>query len=164
MRHMVQVELTMICLDEDKRRLLERYAPSNERRLDTIKTLADAGIFVRVMAMPFVGTYEERDELMRVTFDHGARAFKSKGLNYFTYEDLLMDNVVRRVGRNEQVEQELLINSGEPVNGKARVLMPNFALPVKSIPQKWKELVKTNVDVARWGYSEMNEVDWEGIL
>ncbi len=52
MKNQVQVELTITTLCEERRKILEGSAPSVKRRLDVIRKLSAAGIFVRIMCMP----------------------------------------------------------------------------------------------------------------
>lgn len=94
MRNQVQLELTITTLNEERKKILEKYAPSVKRRLDIIRKFSDAGIFVRIMCMPLIGTREEAEELRQICFDTGARAFKHKGVNYFDENALLVGEVV----------------------------------------------------------------------
>ncbi|MBW1612593.1 MAG: hypothetical protein JRJ57_01190 [Deltaproteobacteria bacterium] len=166
LRHMVQVELTIICLDEEYRRQLERYAPTVKKRLEVIRCLSNAGVFVRIMAMPFVGTHEEGIRLREVAFNNGARAFKHKGLNYFNVDDLIKGETKKTKRRKDIIDSNLLVKSGEFVteNGHPktmRLLMP----PKGGIKGKWQDnLVETEVEVKRSGYSELNDVDWGYIV
>lgn len=117
-----QVEITLTTLDERVKLLWEGKAPSVRNRLQTIESLAKAGVFVRAMAMPLFSVSGDNDErmsvareLMRVTFEHGACAFKMKGLNYFSPEMLLAGEKTKVKGRSESVKGEILVRSGELV-------------------------------------------------
>jgi DNA repair photolyase len=111
MRDQVQVELTLTCLDEGRRRQLEGCAPSVNRRLNVIERLSEAGIFVRVMCMPLIGTREECEELRQVAFERGATAFKHKGLNYWSEEDVVDGKPIRIKGQENLVYEDLLVKS-----------------------------------------------------
>jgi DNA repair photolyase len=156
MKHMVQVEVTMICLDEGKRRQLEPYAPSVQRRLQAIQQLADAGVFVRIMAMPLMCDKEEALELKRLSFEHGAKAFKHKGLNYFDREDVLNGVPIRVRRRNDTTDADLLVESGEPANGETVTL----DMPVSEDKRRWIRVEPRIMPVLRSGYTGLNEVDW----
>ena len=156
MNQMVQVEMTLICLDEDMRRQYERHAPSIGKRLRVIQKLAQAGVFVRIMAMPLVCDEEEALELRRVAFDHGAKAFKHKGLNYFDKEDLLNGVVEKKKRRKDVIDMNLLVESGEAVDGQTRkVLMPI---------RRWKGFEVREMPILRSGYSALNEIDWGHLI
>ncbi len=66
---MVHVELTMTSLDPCDCRIVEPFAPSVKLRLQTIETLANAGIFVRVMAMPLIVRPNESVDEVRIKLD-----------------------------------------------------------------------------------------------
>ena len=152
MRDQVQVEVTLVCLDEGTRREYERYAPSVRRRLEVIQRLAEAGVFVRVMAMPLLCGREEALELRRVAFECGARGFKVKGLNYFEEEEVRRGEAVRRKRKEDVVETELLVNSGELLDGRSLIV----PMPTKD----WRGYEPREMPVLRSGYSEMSGIDW----
>ena len=162
MRDMVQVEVTLICLDESKRRSVEPSASSVETRLGAIRQLSEAGIFVRIMAMPFFGNREDAVELKGKAFEMGARAFKHKGLNYFEWDRLVQDDRSQTGGREDQIWTDLLVKSGEPVirDGHQRMitlLMPNEEWADKA----WRRNLETQeVPMVNFGYAELNEIDW----
>ncbi|MBL0176871.1 MAG: hypothetical protein IPP94_16690 [Ignavibacteria bacterium] len=87
MQHMVQLEFSIMDDSDAFMRSFEFFTPSIQKRLDTIRTLSDAGIFVRTMAIPFVGDRHDANVLRDLTFAHGARAFKERGLNYFDWPE-----------------------------------------------------------------------------
>jgi DNA repair photolyase len=152
MRHMVQVEMTLICLNEETRRRFETFAPSVLRRLRVIKELSDAGVFVRIMAMPLLCDAEEASRLKKVTFGAGAKGFKHKDLNYFDKTDLLRGVVAKSKSRKDVIDTSLLVESGEPVDGLNRpVLMPNA---------KWSTFEDREMLLLRSGYRQLNNVDW----
>ena len=140
----VQAEITLTTLDEAAKTVWEGSSPSVKVRLNTIEKLSSEGIFTRVMAMPlfvnperakelehkYAGKEEEyADALERERWKSageiwseaeklGARAFKGKGLNYFTPELLLKGEMRRIKGRDEDPNKEKLVNSGENVLNK----------------------------------------------
>jgi len=160
MRHMVQVEMTLVCLDENTRRRMERYSSSVQRRLRVIRQLADNGVFVRIMAMPFMHGREEALELRRVTFDQGAQAFKHKGLNYFDPNEVLMGTPRRRRRRNDNVLTDLLVESGEPVDGETREIV----MPVCEGTRRWIRFERRQMPVLRSGYTDLNNIDWSYLI
>ena len=166
LRHMVQVELTLICLDEHTRREYEKYAPTMRKRLEAIQRLAEADVFVRVMAMPFTGSYDDALELRRVVFEHGARAFKHKGLNYFEDAAVKQGGARKSKARKDIIFKDLLIKSGERVieNGQARpVIVP---MPPKGgVKMRWQgTLVDTERSIINSGYADLNDVNWGYVL
>lgn len=109
--HCAQVEVTVTTLDENLKRQFEGSAPSVARRLETIRRLCESGIFVRVMAMPYL---EDPKRIWGHCQALGAQAAKSKQLNYFDIEQLKKPGPPVRVKeRNEDPSQEFLIHSGE---------------------------------------------------
>lgn len=158
MRHQVQVELTLTCLDEGRRRQLEGFAPSVKRRLNVIERLSDAGIFVRVMCMPLIGTKEEGEVLRDVVFALGARAFKHKGLNYWSEEDVLDGKPERIKGQENLVYEDLLVKSGEPVSENGQPKTMKVLMPTRTADRK--EFEEKDMVVVNSGYSELNNVDW----
>lgn len=130
MKHMVQVELSIITLNETISRRYEKFTSSIKRRLDTIEKLAAEGIFTRVMAMPFYGDRENLIELKNEVFEKGAAAFKNKSLNYYDWENLdctkLSDELSRTKSKTDDFESGLLIRSGEKIvpAEEVEVLLP----------------------------------------
>ena len=152
----------MIFLDENTRREYEKYAPTVRKRLEVIQRLAEAGVFGRVMAIPFTGTYDDALELSRVVFEHGARAFKHKGLNYFEDGAVKQGDTQKSKARKDIIFRELLIKSGEQVleNGQPRpVVVP---MPPKGgVKIRWQgTLVNTERNIINSGYADLNDVDW----
>jgi len=174
MRDQVQVELTITTLDEEKKRIFEPFAPSVRQRLELIKELSDKGIFVRVMAMPLLGEYTDKEEIWRLARENGAKAFKSKDLNYVTIKDLEMEyrtngEVVakRSKGRNEDPNKEMLILSGEPYrdsNGKTPLIEKEIIVkPRKKVDRKNKDLWKkitVKEPLMDFGYRKISNLDW----
>jgi DNA repair photolyase len=164
LKHMVQVEMSFACTDEGLRRKVENLAPSNKKRLSAIKALSEAGVFVRVMAMPFVEDKDKCLELRQIVFDHGAKAFKHKGLNYFDLKDLLEGRIIRKKRRQDFVFGDLIVKSGELIkeNGEpqnVRLLMPEKWAAKKDL--QWQDkLVEKEVPLINSGYSECNDVEW----
>lgn len=162
MRQMVQVEMTLICLDENKRRSVEVNAAPISERLEAMRQLSRAGVFVRVMAMPFFGNREDAAELKERVFEMGAKAFKHKELNYFDWDDLVRGEAIRRKGRDDTIYRELLEKSGEPYLQDGRqptiaLLMPNE----EWAKREWQNnLEEQEVPVINFGYSDLNDVDW----
>jgi DNA repair photolyase len=168
LKHMVQLEISFACLDEKLRRQLERYAPSTEKRLRAVKQLSDAGIFVRIMAMPLICDKEQGEELRKVAFENGAKAFKNKGLNYFNLKDLLDGKVIKKQGRRDFVHEDLTVKSGEHILENGRIRKARLLMPEKWKGNKiydWKAyLVERDVEMIDCGYSECNDIDWGYIM
>jgi DNA repair photolyase len=169
MRDQVQLELTITTLDEERKKLLEGLAPSVRKRLNIIQEFSEAGIFVRVMCMPLIGPREEGAELREVCLGRGARAFKHKGVNYWDENGLLEGEAVRTRGREDEVYEDLLLKSSEPVieNGQPRTMTIPMPVIIRSGEKgkRWnsfdlndfeiKEVVMENS-----GYADMNDIDW----
>ena len=156
MRHMVQVEMTLVCLSESTRRQYERHAPSVDKRITAIRHLSSAGIFVRIMAMPLLCRRGEALDLQQVTFNHGARGFKHKGLNYFDLEDVLQGAPERKRSRQDSIDTNLLIESGEPLNGE----IVTVDMPVCEGKKRWIRFEPREMPILRSGYSQLNDIDW----
>ena len=77
-----QAEITITTLTHDKD--FEPNAISTQERLEVIKELSDAGIFVRTMIMPVLPGYTDITAIKTKSKQYGAKAHKSKGLNYFS--------------------------------------------------------------------------------
>ena len=58
MKEQVQVEVSLVTLDEQASRIFEQGTPSVAKRLRIIETLAKRGIFVRMMLMPVMREYQ----------------------------------------------------------------------------------------------------------
>ena len=154
MRDQIQVEMTITTLDEVRRKIFEGKAPSVAKRLEAIRKLSDAGIFVRVMAMPFIGDRDAAMNLRDETFKYGARAFKHKSLNYFDEEALLNGRLVRIRGRRDFAYEDLILKSGEPYQAKGepkKVSMPN---------KKWNAWEIRPMKIENHGYADINQIDW----
>lgn len=74
-RGLVRVGISVTTLDAKLSRLMEPRAPSPQRRLQMIRTLAGAGIPVRVMASPMIPalTDPELETILQLGRDAGAR-------------------------------------------------------------------------------------------
>jgi DNA repair photolyase len=160
MRPMVQVEITLVCLSESTRRKYERYAPSVDRRLRAIRQLSEAGIFVRVMAMPLLCPRGEALDLQQLTFNHGARGFKNKGLNYFDVEGVLQGVPESKRGRHDTIDTTMLVESGEPLDGETVTV----DMPVCEGKRRWLRLEPREMPILRSGYSELNDIDWSYLV
>ena len=170
MRHMIQVEMSFMHYDDAVIRRYEHFTPSIQKRLDTIEVLAKAGIFVRTMAMPFLGDRPDAIVLRDMTFAAGARAFKHKGLNYFVwtqlsglpYPDLLDDKVTRISGRNDPMFEDLMIGSGENIPGASPVIveMPTRNHWDVNMPLRAGRLQMVSMPVIDCGYSAINRESW----
>ena len=164
MREMIQVEMTLICLDEGRRRSVESNPFTVNDRLEAIRELSKSGVFVRIMAMPFFGNKEEAMALREEAFKYGARAFKHKGLNYFDWDLLVRDDRSKTGNREDHIFTDLIVKSGEPFiqdghQGTVRLLMPN---------RQWKHayvgnLEEQEVPMIKFGYSDLNDIDWGNI-
>lgn len=168
LKHMVQVEISFSCLGERMRRKIEKPALTTERRLRTVKRLSEAGIFVRVMAVPFLESKVKCEELRTMALDHGAKAFMHNGLKFFAHDAILKGKIIRKNTKKIPFWRDLIVKSGEPVmeDGQARKVL--LLMPGKSGgggKKKWMErLVEREEPVIDCGYSECNEVDWGYIL
>jgi DNA repair photolyase len=168
MKEQVQLEITITTLDEERRRKIEGCAPSVARRLKVIKEYASAGVFVRAMCMPLIGTRKDAEAIRTACFENGARAFKHKGVNYWSESALLNGQVKRNSGRKDEVFQDLLVKSSEPYreHGKIQkmtVKMPDIIKSGKS--KKWlgykpEQLQNRKMTMEVSGYSEINNIDW----
>ena len=74
-RGLVRVGISVTTLDAKLSRLMEPRAPAPQRRLQIIRTLASAGIPVRIMASPMIPalTDPEMETILRLGRDAGAR-------------------------------------------------------------------------------------------
>ena len=172
MRDQVQLELTITTLDEERKKLLEGLAPSVRKRLNMIREFSEAGVFVRIMCMPLMGTMEEGAEVRRVCFEHGARAFKHKGVNYWDEEALLIGQAVKTGGRKDEVDEDLIVKSGEHVlqNGQPKtVTLPMPVIIKVGTNKRWRsynvgDFEDKVMTVVNSGYSEINGIDWGYIV
>jgi DNA repair photolyase len=160
MKNQVQVELTITTLSEEIRKILEGTASSVKRRLEVIRKLSQANIFVRVMCMPFIGTKKEAAELRDVCFDLGASGFKHKSMNYWDEEELLHGRLLKVKGRKDFAYEDLLVKSGEPFLKHGRPQLIDAMMPTK----KWDNWMQRSMMVANSGYAEMNDIDWGYIV
>ncbi len=156
MCNQVQVELTITTLSEARRKLLEGSAPSVKKRLEVIRRLSGAGIFMRVMCMPFIGSRDEAVKLRSACFDCGARAFKHKSMNYWNEEALLLGNLEKNKGKINFSYTDLLTKSGEQVIENGRGKMKTVNMPTK----KWDNWEFKSMMFENSGYVEMNGIDW----
>ena len=62
-KRLAKVSISLTTLDEDIRQLLEPRTASVRKRLQTIKTLADSGIYVNVMVAPIIPGINEHEIL-----------------------------------------------------------------------------------------------------
>lgn len=174
LRHMVQVEIAIITADQQLSRQVEPYAPSVHARLMAVEKLAKAGIFVRIMAMPFITfssdeerVHQELVALKELAFNHGAVAFKNKGLNYFDEKDVQAGKARHVKGQKNKYFEDLIIKSGEPAldkRGKPRtraVLMPKSKIwATKHCRERLEKRPEVIVDC---GYNILNNVRWGNI-
>jgi DNA repair photolyase len=82
MKAQVQVEVSLVTLDEDASRIFEQGTPSVAQRLRIIETLAKRGIFVRLMLMPVMREYELQvvGKRREIVFQHGATGARRPGI------------------------------------------------------------------------------------
>lgn len=168
MEDQIQLEMTITTLDEERRRQIEGWAPSVQKRLKVMREFATAGVFVRAMCMPLIGTRQEAEAIKDACFDHGARAFKHKGVNYWDEGALLNCETKRESGRQDEVFEDLLVNSCEPyrTNGEIQKIVVRMPVIVKSGKSKrWKgykeaDLEDQEMTMEMSGYSETNDIDW----
>jgi DNA repair photolyase len=171
-KEMVQVEISIASPDENIIRKYERETPSLQKRLQAIEKLSNSGIFVRVMAMPFLGDHADAVKLKQMSLNAGASTFKHKGLNYYsindlqstTWDDVLANKLIPTLSRNDIVWDDLILKSGEFVpegNDWKSVSL------VWSDEKNWTELKQVdsnfqprNVRVTDCGYNILNKEDW----
>jgi DNA repair photolyase len=184
MRHMVQVEISFATHDDNILRSIEYFTPSIKRRLETVEEMSKAGIFVRIMAMPFYGNSEDLLMLKNEAFNRGAKAFKNKGLNYFSWDDLkksmtfdefIEEKIPRTGGRTDTKDESLIIKSGEYImeNGAPKnklVLMPKMDAEYHAV-SKWAALTKMkerfeerNMQMIDSGYRDCNSENWGYVI
>jgi DNA repair photolyase len=164
MRDQVQIELTITTLDKEKARILEGYAPSVDKRIKLIERFAKRGVFIRVMCMPFMGSESEAGEVRRVLFDHGARGFKHKSLNYFDEKEMLEGNQVLKNSKRDLIYHKLHIKSGEPfIAESGEEAFVSVLMPGGKKGKNYNDLNKESMTMVDWGYSEINDVDWKYI-
>ncbi|MDZ7762979.1 MAG: hypothetical protein U5K00_00935 [Melioribacteraceae bacterium] len=173
MKHMVQVEFSIIHHDEIISRQYEKYTSSIKRRLDAIETLSQNGIFVRVMAMPFYGDLNDFSTLTGLVFSKGAQAFKNKLLNYYDWSSFdgttLKDKLSRVTGKMNNNLAMFLIKSGGKMVRKSHVKV--------EMPKKRKRgekfinwaihpdlgLENTLVEPVDLGYRSISKINWKYI-
>ncbi|GIK61892.1 MAG: hypothetical protein BroJett017_27820 [Ignavibacteriota bacterium] len=186
MKQQVQVEISFATYDDKISRSLEFYTPDVSKRLEVVEKLSDAGIFVRVMAMPFYGNKKDLLKLKRETFKRGAKAFKNKGLNYFkdwdelrqdmTFDEFLNADLSTGKGRVDEKVESLIIKSGEYAlneNGNQRyktVLVPRMDDNFKAIEQ-WSAVTlmderfeRRRMKMIDCGYKDCNKLDWGYVI
>lgn len=179
MKHMVQIEISFTTPDENVRKQLEFFTIPTESRLNVVESLAKAGLFVRIMAMPFYGDENDMMQLKNTTFNVGAQAFKNKGLNYYdwdqlitlSYDDLINDRIERVVGRPDTKYLSLMIKSGETLKVAkiVQVLMPKpkqgneKLLDWSAITKINDRLVLTDINTIDCGYSNISKLNWNYI-
>ena len=182
MKEQLQVEISFASNNDKISRSLEFYTPDVSRRFEVIENLSDAGIFVRVMAMPFYGNEKDLLKLKKETFKRGARAFKNKGLNYFKdweelrhtagFDKFLTAKLSTGKGRVDEKVESLIIKSGEYAlnkNGNYR----NKTLMVPIMDENFKatevwsavNFMDERFELRRMkfidcGYRECNSVNW----
>ena len=178
LKHMVQVEITIITANQQLSRQVELYTPSVNARLRAVETLSKAGIFVRVMAMPFMTTFSVEEQihddlviLKELCFNRGAIAFKNKGLNYFDESDVQAGEAKHKKGQEDQYFADLIIRFGEPIldeNGaeqRRSVLMPQQANWHNWAGKSWRDRMEARDEVVvNCGYGQLNEIEWGNIL
>lgn len=161
MKDQVQLEITLTTLDEARARILEGTAPSVQKRLEIIREFSDAGVFVRVMCMPFIGDEAAATDLRDKCFTLGARAFKHKGMNYWDETEILRGNLVAKGGKEDLAYNQLLVKSGEPVlDDNGQVQTKRVSMPDK----KWQNYSNKDMVVVDSGYTEINNIDWGYIV
>jgi DNA repair photolyase len=178
MKHMVQVEVSFATGDESLSRSLEYFTPSIKKRLELVESLAKAGLFVRIMAMPFYGDANSLDELKAEAFRHGAKAFKNKGINYYkwtdvlkpqTFEEFIRDGIPDDEGRMDKKDESRIVKSGEFFQVKRKPIKKTVLMPKDEFLKgaKWAAHTLTSerlegkpMKVIDCGYRDCNAVDW----
>jgi DNA repair photolyase len=180
MKHMVQIEVSFATYDENIRSQIEFFTTSIKRRLELIEALSKEGIFVRVMAMPFYGGHKDLIKLKKEAFNRGAQAFKNKGLNYYSWNDLIQvrtydqfinDKIPRSKGRLDEKDESLIIKSGENVLIKGKPLRRSVLFPIVDYDFKtdsnWSAMSeyknrfkRKSMKVIDSGYADCNTEKW----
>ena len=182
MKEMVQVEISFATHDNRISRSLEYYTPDVSKRLEVVEKLSAAGIFVRIMAMPFYGDKTDLLKLRTETFKRGAKAFKNKGLNYFkswdelkkrlTFDKFLTAHLSTGKGRVDAKVESLIIKSGEYVKTQKdnysyrSVTVPKMDANFKAtnhweaITQMANRFEKRKMKVIDCGYKSCNNINW----
>lgn len=161
MKDQDQLEVTLTTLDEARARMLEGTAPSVQKRLEIIKEFSGAGVFVRVMCMPFIGDEAAARDLRDRCFALGAKAFKHKGMNYWDETAILQGNLVAKGGKEDLAYDQLLVKSGEPVlDDKGQPRTRKVSMP----DSKWREYSDQDMIIVDSGYSEINDINWGYII
>ena len=184
MKDMVQVEISFATPHENIRKNLEFFTLPTDERLKVVEKLAKAGIFVRIMAMPFYGDENDLALLKKMTFDAGAKAFKNKELNYWdwdtvtsaTYDDMIHDRIPRVNGRPDTKNLNYMIKSGEDVVVNGEVVIANVLMPGPKVNRKYpnwgvedtelisERLVMQPVSRINCGYADISKIDWGYII
>ena len=156
MKDQVQLELTITTLDENKVRLLETFAPSAKKRLKIISDFAEKGVFVRAMCMPAFGDEKEVNEIKKFCIEHGAKAFKHKGVNYWDESALLKGKLISKGGREDTIFPGVIFKSGEAVLVDGKIQSEEFRMPCSN----WKAYKDVERVFENYGYADMNDYDW----
>ncbi len=184
MKQMVQIEVSFATHDENVRSQIEYFTPSIKRRLELIETLAKEGIFVRVMAMPFYGGHKDLVALKDEAFNRGAKAFKNKGLNYYSWDDLkqvrtfdqfVKDKIPRSKGRTDEKDESLIIKSGEYVPASGKPARKNVMFPTvnnyfkanlnwSAMSEYRNRFKRKSMKVISSGYADCNNEKWGYII
>lgn len=172
MKNQVQLEITITTIDENKRKILEGFAPSVKRRLEIMRKFAEKGVIVRAMCMPHIGDKKDAEIIKMTCFRYGAKAFKHKSLNYWDEEEILNGRLKKVSGRQDSAYDELLENSSEPVleNGKPKKKIVKMPIIIKSGKSKrWKSYKREDLQdkemvVENSGYDLINDIDWGYVI
>jgi len=186
MKEQVQVEISFATHNNRTSRSLEFFTPTITRRLEVVEKLSAAGIFVRIMAMPFFGDTSDLLKLKKESFKLGAQAFKNKGLNYFKswkelrqqkdFNKFLTAKLSTGKGRVDEKEESLIIKSGNYVKTPKN----NFSVRTVMVPkmdknfqatENWGAITliderfeKRRMKVIDCGYKDCNDIDWGYII
>ena len=230
MKDQVQVEVSLVTLDEDNYELFERGTPNPKSRLKIIEELSHKGVFVRAMCMPvmrqhklveegksilpayrhissgqeavihkvgrdnaakgiryffktdghtfdiddihewepvIVHDYSKPEEMKKVVYDLGAKAFKSKDLNYFYVDELLDADREGRTaraqkGRFEDPNVEVLEKSGEDVldhqGNPIEVEVEDYSVAKREWIDGKPPMIRRRM--MNYGYKDISNRDW----
>ena len=67
-----------------------------------------------------------------------------------------MGEVVSEGGREDEIFEDLLVKSGEPVIENGEPVMMTVKMPTP----KWNEFEDRDMIIEDTGYTEMNDIDW----
>ena len=110
--------------------------------------------------------YSQPEEMKKVVYDLGARAFKSKDLNYYYVDELLAADregrdLKKQRGRFEDPDVEILEKSGEEVLGEeGNVMEVEVRDFYRGKKEGWASAPRRKRRKMNFGYREISNIDW----